>query len=103
MKGCDIIVCNEIIESDHRGYLTDINFAECFVEEFVEGDERHERSLSPNRKSFREKFAEKCDQSLDNINIEKDRKEENSNFCRAKTEQTDADTTRMLSKATKCT
>ena len=49
VKGCKLIECSEIVQSDHRKFLIDICFAEYFVEEFVEGDKRQERSLNPNR------------------------------------------------------
>ena len=76
-------------------------FSECFAEEFVDGDERKNRSLNPNRKSHRENFAEKCDQMLDIINVEKELHEVNFNFSRTKIKQLDADATNVLQKATK--
>ena len=36
VKGIEIIECSKIIESDHRGYLTDVDFSDYFAEEFVE-------------------------------------------------------------------
>ena len=38
------------MESDHRGCLSDVEFAEYFSEEFVEDEERMERNSNPNRK-----------------------------------------------------
>ena len=38
VTGCELIKRSEIVESDHRGCLIDIDFVECFAEEFVEGD-----------------------------------------------------------------
>ena len=84
VTGCELIECSEIIESDHRGHLIDIDFADHFAEEFVEGDERYGRSLNPNRKSHREIFSEKCDQILDAITIEKEIQEVNYSFSREK-------------------
>ena len=102
VKGCELIECSEIVESDHRGCLTNVDFAEYFAEEFVEEEKRMERSLNPNRKkTHREKFAEKCDVLLDSINVENELKEACSNFSRAKIEQVDADTTHALTKARK--
>ena len=101
MKGCELIECSEIVESDDRGCLTDVDFAEYFAEEFVEDDDRLERSLNPNRKTHREKFAEKYDQLLDSISIENELKEVNSSFSRAKIEQIDIDITHVLNKARK--
>ena len=30
VKGCELVECSEIVESDHRGCLTDVDFAQCF-------------------------------------------------------------------------
>ena len=57
MKVCEITECSEIVESDHRGCLTDVDVAECFAEELVEDDERLERSLNPNRKHTSRKIC----------------------------------------------
>ena len=84
VTGSELIECSEIVDYHHRGCLTDIDFSEHFAEEFVEGDERKVRCLHPNRKSHHENFAEKFDQILDNINIEKELQEVNCNFSRAK-------------------
>ena len=34
-KGCELSEYSEIVESDHRQHLTDVDFDECFLEEFV--------------------------------------------------------------------
>ena len=51
VKECELTECSEIVESDHRGCLTDVDFAEYFSEEFVGDEERAESNLNPNRKS----------------------------------------------------
>ena len=57
VKGCEFIECSEILESDHRGHLTYVDFAEYFAKEIFEGDERQERRLNPNRKHTSGKFC----------------------------------------------
>ena len=101
VKGCELTECSKIVESDHRGCLIDVDFAEKFSEEFVEDEERMERNLNPKKKTHREKIAEKCDVLLDSISIENDLIKVNNNFSRAKIEQTDADVTHVLTKARK--
>ena len=32
VKGMDLIECNEIVDSDHRGHLIDLNLEVCFDE-----------------------------------------------------------------------
>ena len=34
VEGIELIECNEIVDSDHRGYLTDLNLETYFKEEF---------------------------------------------------------------------
>ena len=84
VKGCELTECSEIVESDHGGHLTDVGFAQCFIEEFVEDEARMERNLNPKRETHREKFAKKCDMFLDIISIENGLTEVHDNFSRAK-------------------
>ena len=46
----ELIECSEIVESDHRGCLTDVDFSDYFSEEFVEGALSCDRKLIPNSK-----------------------------------------------------
>ncbi len=48
--GNELIECSEIVEHDHRWCLTDVDFSDYVVEEFVEGDLRCDGRLNPNRK-----------------------------------------------------
>ena len=102
-KGYELTECSEIMESDHRGHLTDVDFAEHFSEDFVEDEKRVERNLNLNKKINRQKFVEKCNTLLDIICIESDLIEVNINVNRAKIEQVDSDITRVLTKARKST
>ena len=99
VQGCELIECNEIVESDHRGNLTDINFAEYFTEDFAEEDDIFERRLNPDRKTHRDKFVEKCNKILESISIESELNEVNGNYDHAKIEQIDSDITYVLMKA----
>ena len=63
VTGCELTECSEIVESEHRGCLRDMHFAECSSEEFMEGDVRYENSLNTNRELHRKKWmrnANKC-------------------------------------------
>ena len=99
VKGCPPIECSEIVESDHRGCLTDVDFVEHFAEKFIEEVKTRKETQILIESQFVKMFLKKCDQSLDSANVENELKEANSNFCRAKIEQLDADTTHVLSKA----
>ena len=89
------------MESDHRGCLTDIYLAECFAEYFAEDDEMFERSINPNRKTHRDKFADKCNKMLDSTNIERELNEVNGDYDHAKIEQIESDVTHVLMKTHK--
>ena len=101
IKGIELTECSEIVESDHRGYLTDVDFAEYFAEELVEGDLRKKRCLNPNRKTHREIFVKKCEELLDVFNIENELNEVNEQFDGAKIEQIDKDITCIMRNARK--
>ena len=47
---------DETLESDHRGYLIDIDMVDYFSEELVERYVRKKINLNTNRKSHREVF-----------------------------------------------
>ena len=86
VQGCELIECSEIVESDHRGNLTDADFAECFIEDFAEDNEIVERNLNPNRKTHRGKFVDKCNKLLDSTSIESELNEVNGIFDHSKIE-----------------
>ena len=101
-KGCELTECSELVESDHRGQLTDVDLAENFSEDFAKDDEIAERNLNPNRKTHRENFVQKCNKLLDSICTERDLNDVNVKFNRSKIEQTDSETTHVLMKTRKC-
>ena len=48
-EGIELIECNEIIDSDNRGCLTDVNLETCFGEDFNREIERERRLLNHNK------------------------------------------------------
>ena len=51
--------CNEVVKVDHRGYFIDVDMADYFSEELIEGDVRMKRMLNLNRKTQRDLFVKK--------------------------------------------
>ena len=58
VEGIELIECNEIVDSDHRGYLTDLNLEMHFEEDFNKEQEIEQRLLNPNKRTHR--FFLKC-------------------------------------------
>ena len=52
--GTELIECDEIVESDYPGFLTDVDLSYYFGEEFLR--DVSEKKLNPNRKTHREFF-----------------------------------------------
>ena len=50
IAGIELSDCSEIVELDHRGHSTDVDLADYFAEELVEGDIRQKRVSNPSRK-----------------------------------------------------
>ena len=48
--------CNEIVDSDHRGYLIDLSLEALFEEEFNSKQEIELRSLNLNERTHRKEF-----------------------------------------------
>ena len=59
------------------------------------------RSLNPNRKTHRERFAKKCEDVLDILNMQNKLNKVSVNFNRRKMEHVDEDMTYVLRKARK--
>ena len=64
IDGIELIECNEIIDSDHRGWLTDVNLEACFEEKFNRAKEMESRTLNPTKRNHRKLFAEKYEELL---------------------------------------
>ena len=72
VDGCKILGNNEIVESDHKSYLIDIDLNEYFEDEFCEWDEVNKTILNPSRRSHREKFIKEVERQLNIYQIEID-------------------------------
>ena len=70
VKGIGLIERNEISESDNRGFLIDIDMANYFSKELVEGNVKVKRRLNPNSVSNRKVFVETFDEILNVTNVE---------------------------------
>ena len=51
VEGCELLGYNEIVETDHRAYMIDVNINEYFDEEFNEWDKINYVILNPARRS----------------------------------------------------
>ena len=98
-EGIELIECNKIVDSDHFGYLTDLNLETYFEEEFNKEREIEYRSLNPKKRTHRKKFAEMCKELLNVIPIEHELEHIERHKDRAKMEQLDKDITFVLQKA----
>jgi len=56
---CKIVDYNEIIMSDHRGFIFDLNARKYFNMTHSEYDEKSNRLINPNNRKHREKFNQK--------------------------------------------
>ena len=99
LYGIELIECNKIVDSDHRGYLFDFNLEEYFDEKITKKSEMEIRTLNPNKRNHRKLFVEKCEESLDAAPIEAELDEIEINVDINKIEQTDRDMAYMLCKA----
>jgi len=70
IEGCRLINYNEIIESDHRAFMIDVDIEEYFEDEFRGWDKINKVMLNPARKSHRQKFQEVIEKELEIYNIE---------------------------------
>ena len=95
-EGIELIECNKIVDSDHFGYLTDLNLETYFEEEFNKEREIEYRSLNPKKRTHRKKFAEMCKELLNVIPIEHELEHIERHKDRAKMEQLDKDITFVL-------
>ena len=57
VEGIELIEHNEIVDSDHRGHLTDLNLEMCFEEDFNKEQEIEQRLLNPNKRTHRKKIC----------------------------------------------
>jgi len=65
VEGVKLIPHNEIVNSDHRVYIVDINIEEYFEDEFSHWNTINHVILNPSKKSHRTKFIEELEAQLD--------------------------------------
>jgi len=61
---------NKILDTDHRGYIVDVNLIVYFDQEFSSWDQINKSLLDPGKRSYREKFEELIEKTLDSMDIE---------------------------------
>ena len=69
VEGIKLTECNEMIDSDYRRNLIDIEMVFYFAEELFDMSKRRRRTLSPNRKSHRN-YLNRCEELLDFMSVE---------------------------------
>ena len=69
MEGLKLITHNEIVLSDYRAFIIDINFEDYFNDEMSSWDNINYVILDPARKSYHLKFVEKLEEQLDRYQI----------------------------------
>ena len=70
VEGCRLYEINEILDTNHRGYIIDIDLKEYFDQEFSSWNQINKSLLDPEKGSHREKFKELVEKMLDSIDIE---------------------------------
>ena len=60
VEGIELIKCNEIVYSGHRGCLIYLNLEDCFDKEFNQANEKEQRLLNPNKISHKKTFVDDC-------------------------------------------
>lgn len=70
VEGVKLVPHNEIVNSDHRAYIVDINIEDYFEDEFSYWNSINHVLLNPAKKSHREKFLEELEIQLDLHQIE---------------------------------
>ena len=70
VEGCRLYEINKILDTDHRGYIVDVNLIVYFDQEFRSWDQINKSLLDPGKRSYREKFEELIDKTLDSMDIE---------------------------------
>jgi len=70
IEGCRLVENNEIVHTDHRGYLVDVNLEEYFNDELSSWNAINKVIVNPSRRSHREKFTEIIEQQMDIYNME---------------------------------
>ena len=61
VEGCALLNHNEVVPSDHRAYIVDLNAEEHFQNEMSEWQRINHVQLNPSRRSHRELFVEELE------------------------------------------
>jgi len=101
IEGCRLMNYNEIVESDHRAFMIDVDIEEYFNDEFSGWDKINRVMINPARKSHRQKFQEVIEEQLEIYNIEEDLEAMKINANYHQMEVIDKTITRMMMKAVK--
>ena len=64
VEGCKLLEINEVIATDYRSYIIDINFEEYFQENLTNWDNINKTMLNSSRKSHREQFKERLEELI---------------------------------------
>ena len=70
IEGVKLVAHNEIVNTDHRAYIVDINIEEYFEDEFSHWNTINHIMLNSAKKSYRTKFVEELETQLDLHQIE---------------------------------
>lgn len=100
VEGSVLLSHAEIVQSDHRPYLVDINLEDYFNAELNLWDNINHSKLDPSRKSHRLKFAQSLEDQLDYHQVENLLR--NNSSTNEQIEYIDELITQILNKATKC-
>ena len=98
VEGIDSIELNEIVNSDHREYVIDLNLEAYFDEDFNQENEREKKLLNPNKILQRKVFVDICEELLNMLTIENELNYVKLNKDIEKIEQIDKGTTCVLKK-----
>ena len=101
IEGCQVVQHNEILYSDHRGYMVDVNFEGYFNDHLSSWDEHYKTILNPSRKSHREKFANIIEEQIDMHNLSEMIEDIRNNPINGRIEMVDETITRIFNKARK--
>ena len=69
VEGYRLYEVNEILDTDHCGYVVDIDLKEYFNQEFSSWDQINKSLLDPGKRSHREKLEELIEKTLDSMDI----------------------------------
>ena len=70
VEGSKLLSHNEIVNTDHRAYVVDVNLEGYFEDEMSSWDDVNHTTLNPSKKSHRIKFVNELEDQLDRHQIE---------------------------------